>query len=333
MTRVTRIATLALVLAMSCSATFAADHGDDPALRFDTRLDVNDLYAFQSPSNADNTVIIMTVGPAAGVLGPSTFHPSAKFDIIIDNNGDARGDIRYRVRFGNPDTNNSQTVSIERRVRGGGREMSAGVTGEDINLTGAGGTCHCAIKDDPFFFNLVGFRTFNLAAPANNFFFGLNTMSITLEVPSSSLTGDTSNIGVICRTLRGFSKQDRMGRPAINTVLIPGTRKSEFNRGNPRRDNMDFRGDVVTNLLALGNDQATADALADFLLPDVLTIDTASTDGFPNGRRLEDDVIDIELGLLTGNAITTDNVDNDSTFLNTFPYIGDANTNLFPIGN
>ncbi|MBM82664.1 MAG: hypothetical protein CMJ78_19040 [Planctomycetaceae bacterium] len=328
------LATLSLLLTLCVYGTaFSADHGDDPALRFDTRLDINDLYAFQSPSNADNTVIIMTVGPAAGVLGPSTFHPNAKFDIFVDNNGDARGDIRFRVRFGQVGEDGSQPVGIERRVRGGGRETATGTTGANISLPGDGGTLLCDIQDDPFFFNLIGFRTFTLGVPGQNFFRGLNTMSIALEVPSSSLTDGDSNIGVYCRTLRGFTKQDRMGRPAINTVLIPGTKKSDFNTGNPRRDQMDFRQDMVNNLLALGNDQATADGLADFLLPDILTIDTSSTAGFPNGRRLEDDVIDIELGLLTGNAVTTDGVDNDSTFTDTFPYIGAANQNLFPIGN
>ena len=34
------------------------------------------------------------------------------------------------------------------------------------------------------------------------------------------------------------------------------------------------------------------------LLPDVLTFDQSSTDGFLNGRQLADDVIDAELGLL-----------------------------------
>jgi hypothetical protein len=50
--------------------------------------------------------------------------------------------------------------------------------------------------------------------------------------------------------------------------------------------------------------------------------------GFPNGRRLSDDVLDIELkvleGALTGakTDVFTDKVDaNDVPFLNTFPYV------------
>jgi hypothetical protein len=51
------------------------------------------------------------------------------------------------------------------------------------------------------------------------------------------------------------------------------------------------------------------------------------TSGFPNGRRLADDVIDIALQVVEGELIGTPNdlgdaVDeNDVTFRNTFPYV------------
>jgi hypothetical protein len=57
----------------------------------------------------------------------------------------------------------------------------------------------------------------------------------------------------------------------------------------------------------------------------VLTIDTSSSDGFLNGRRLQDDVIDAELGLVTNGALTSDCVDsNDAVFSTTFPYLAPA---------
>ena len=61
------------------------------------------------------------------------------------------------------------------------------------------------------------------------------------------------------------------------------------------------------------------------LLPDILTFNTSSSAGFLNGRRLADDVIDTELSVISNGAITTDCVANDSTFSNTFPYLGAAN--------
>jgi hypothetical protein len=48
-------------------------------------------------------------------------------------------------------------------------------------------------------------------------------------------------------------------------------------------------------------------------------IDTSSSAGSLNGRRLSDDVIDAELSLITNGKITGDCVANDSTSSNTFP--------------
>ena len=127
-----------------------------------------------------------------------------------------------------------------------------------------------------------------------------------------------------------------MGRPAINTVFIPNnvfepagsepSQKNAFNAGKPRKDQKDFRGEVVDTLeIFYGSGSSTAQALADFLLPDILTVDTSSAAGFPNGRGLADDVIDIELGLVTNGAVTTDCVGNDSAFIATFPYLAPKN--------
>ncbi len=65
--------------------------------------------------------------------------------------------------------------------------------------------------------------------------------------------------------------------------------------------------------------------MADILLPDILTVDFSSNAGFLNGRQLVDDVIDIELGIVTNGAVTTDCVNNDSAFPGTFPYLAPAN--------
>ena len=74
------------------------------------------------------------------------------------------------------------------------------------------------------------------------------------------------------------------------------------------------------------DDAAAVDALADFLLPDILTTDTASPTAFPNGRALADDVIDTELVLITEALITTDCVDaNDNSFSASFPYLAPPN--------
>ena len=153
-----------------------------------------------------------------------------------------------------------------------------------------------------------------------NFFRGLNTLAIALELPRSFF--GTNNIGVWARTSLAETgvQVDRMGRPAINTVFIPSAMKDAFNFANPINDQALFRDAFTATARALGNSEARANFLADFLLPDIMSINTASTDGFPNGRRLQDDVIDIELNLISNGALTSDCVANDSTFRTTFPY-------------
>ena len=49
-------------------------------------------------------------------------------------------------------------------------------------------------------------------------------------------------------------------------------------------------------------------------MPDILTFDYSSSAGFLNGRRLQDDVIDIELNLVTNGKVTGDGVGPHTTF-------------------
>src|SRR5437867_2207207 len=86
-----------------------------------------------------------------------------------------------------------------------------------------------------------------------------------------------------------------------------------------------FRSNVIGTLEALGGYSASAaGAIADILLPDVLTYTVGTKAAGPlNGRAPADDVIDVELGLVTQGAITTDCV-GPHTYLSTFPYLGVA---------
>ncbi len=96
-------ATIALLMAFPFASALGADHLDAPLASADGRVDINDLYVFSSPTNPDNAVLIMTVNPVAGVLSPTTFHPKAKYEFLIDDDGDAKPDQKYTVKFGKPD--------------------------------------------------------------------------------------------------------------------------------------------------------------------------------------------------------------------------------------
>ena len=328
---------LMLLFGLVAAPTLAADHLDAPGLTppgGDTRLDITDVYAFQSPSNPGNTVLVMGVNPLAGVLNDGTFRSGAAYEFKIDSNGDAKEDLTFKATFSAPDASLQQGVTLRKiPAQGGGSVLTKGQTGQNISIQG-GGSLRAGVFDDPFFFDLNAFLAVDFCNPGENFFTGLNISAIVLEVPSSWLGG--SNIGVWARTVLNEKQIDRMGRPAINTVFIPNnpfepsgtepSQKNAFNAGKPRSDQRDFRSEVVDTLeIFYGAGSADAQALADFLLPDILTVDTSSSAGFPNGRGLADDVIDIELGLVTNGAVTSDCVANDSAFSSSFPYLAPAN--------
>ena len=164
----------------------------------------------------------------------------------------------------------------------------------------------------------------------------------------------------------------RLGNPLINELVIPLDQKDKFNRTQPQDDLANFgryalnpfpaaalnqlfelgiketgRTDIVQALLTgipgltqIGTKPAPADTLklnlgvppataASHTRFGVIGGDTA---GFPNGRRLEDDVVDITLRVVGGYLVPAseggkklplgDGVDrNDQDFLARFPYV------------
>lgn len=330
---------LVLVFGLVAVPTRAADHLDAPGLTSpggDNRLDLTDVYVFQSPSNPNNTVLIMGVNPLAGVNNNGTFRSGAAYDFKIDSNGDAKEDLTYRLRFGTPNGSLVQQVTLFQEGGAGGdndNPIARGRTGQTITIPG-GGMLRAGVFDDPFFFDLNAFLAVDFCNPGENFFNGLNISAIVLEVPSSWL--GSNNIGVWARTVLNEKQIDRMGRPAINTVFIPNnpfepsgsepSQKNAFNAGRPAADQRNFRGEVVDTLeIFYGAGNPTVSALANILLPDILTVDTSNPAGFLNGRGLTDDVIDAELNLVTNGAVTTDCVGNDSAFPGSFPYLAPKN--------
>jgi hypothetical protein len=159
----------------------------------------------------------------------------------------------------------------------------------------------------------------------------------------------------------------RLGNPLVNEVVIPIGQKDRFNRTQPKDDAKNYgkyvlnpelakvmnllfdlkapetnRTDIVTALLTgvpgatqiNGAKSAAADTLKINLgvppttsNPNRFGYIAGDNAGFPDGRRLSDDVTDIELrviaGFLKGNKVPVgDGVDqNDVPFLDSFPYV------------
>jgi Domain of unknown function (DUF4331) len=171
-----------------------------------------------------------------------------------------------------------------------------------------------------------------------------------------------------------FQQVSRLGNPLVNEVMTPIGKKDYWNSVNPWQDNQFLpifldpdiarrvsqlypvmhtppapRKDLVSVILTgIPGLTYTGPVEADLLRLNMAQLPTAKVGqgnrlgllggdlaGFPNGRRLEDDVIDIMLRALVGGTIFTpaynhapnntigDGVDhNDVPFLPTFPYVG-----------
>src|SRR5215469_2610189 len=72
----------------------------------DQRLDLCDLYAFQSPNAPSRTVIILNANPNADAL-----HPDAIYRLNIDNDGDLLTDVALSYVFSKPQ-NGKQTFDV-----------------------------------------------------------------------------------------------------------------------------------------------------------------------------------------------------------------------------
>ena len=184
-------------------------------------------------------------------------------------------------------------------------------------------------------------------------FAGYNVKSIALSIPKPLLQGSAGNIigveGVTMRrtpriiTGKGeavgagrYVNVDRMGVPAINVALIPLARKNEYNSASPVDDaNGRFANSIIGTLTALGTNRQNINLLAGIavLNGDYLRLDLSKSNtgpgggnnagnGFPNGRRLGDDVIDTILFVVTNGVVTAgDHVNgNDVPRTDTFPY-------------
>ena len=188
---------------------------------------------------------------------------------------------------------------------------------------------------------------------ARDTFAGYNILAIALRVPVASIKGAGNIVGldVLSRRPAAPSNKkpkkgqiggqlvqvDRMGNPAVNVALIPFNRKDEYNAATTVNDAAgQFAADITATLTALGTNTTNINTLAsiaitngDFVRLNVTTSNTGAQGGmnigagFPNGRRLTDDVIDTLLNVITNGALTTgDQVNgNDVQFGNSFPFL------------
>lgn len=346
-------AALAMVVLTVGAAPFlasGADHLESPNAKANTALDITDIYAFDA-ANASKTVLVVNVNPLAGVVSGTKFATNGEYRINVDKTGDAVADDVYRITFANGGPDGKQTVTLRRN----GSTLLRGTTGNTSNAGGA--KLFAGVRDDPFFFDLASFLRWRdpdgdgaytytgpTAFDGVDFFAGTNVSSIVLEIPDAWLG---ASAGVWATTHRNGSLVDRMGKPALATVFMNPfggeDQKDPYNQTAPSADVATWGGQF-TAVLDVFNSTPTAEAITGLLLPDVLHLDvgnlgTSTGASFTgdkagnilNGRTLAEDVIDLELFVVTGGlegtaVLSTDGVDaNDRAFPGTFPYLAPRN--------
>jgi hypothetical protein len=216
------------------------------------------------------------------------------------------------------------------------------------------------LTDDPFFFDIPAFGRFVASVRAGtpnpsvfqrgrDSFAGYNTLAIAFSIPVSLLRNGGNQIGLSCDTQRhspqiynsrtgevtGFGRWvnvDREGIPAVNVALVPFNSKNAYNAANTIDDaNGRFAPGIISTLDLFGTNATFKAILASVAVNrgDILRLDLTKPNtgtnpeaSFPNGRRLQDDVIDILLTLVNNGNTLGDNVNaNDMPFRTTFPFL------------
>lgn len=182
----------------------AADHLDPPARvditvtpGLDQAADIADVYAWhQGTGTSARLVTILTfAGPNEPIAGQATpCDPDVLYSIHI-NNGSTQFDIR--ARFAEDDVGNCFVQLAG--VPGAGAGTFEGPTDRPFRRRGV--DVFAGLRDDPFFFDLTGFRqtlTSGTIMMINDrdFFSGKNTSALVLEFPLGAVspTGETLDI-------------------------------------------------------------------------------------------------------------------------------------------
>jgi hypothetical protein len=309
-----------------------ADHTDVPGM--DPRTDITDLFIFQKPRSLTRSILILNVNPFAPTQA-STFDPEASYEFKIDTNADAQAEIAFHILFA-WSGDGRQTASVYRAADAAAR--GAGPVGDvvvhaapvsfdsGVPVTTEGAyRFYAGLRSDPWFADVEGILN-NFQVTGQDFFAGKNVFGIVLEVPNSAL-GPNSQIGVWARTMipvhGALSQVDQMGRPLINALFNPAEEDRRiFNHTPPAQQRAIFLPKFVASLQAFGYAEVEATRVATQLLPDILPYEYAVAPGYPNGRQLTDDMLDIMLTLATNGEVTTDRVGPHTDILDDFPYLG-----------
>lgn len=225
---------VALTRGPSPDSSTAASHREAPLISQDPTVDVTDLYAFVSPDKPDTVTLIADWIPfEEPSAGPNwySFAKNARYEINVDNTGDAQADVTYRFTFRDASTGFGPLGCISgpcqvytlTQIKGGHAKVLAknvavgpnnigpgftpgypSVMSSEVNSLSNGGLVFVGQADDPFFgdigaaFDKVTIRNdFGSKGGGKDTFAGYNVHVTALQLPKSELRGASGDtIGV-----------------------------------------------------------------------------------------------------------------------------------------
>ena len=179
---------LAALLVVPGQLALTADHFDSPprtdplvSPRPDVAADIADVFAFY---DATNVYIAVTFHNLNG-----TYDRDLLYGLNISTSPPASSsDVQIRWRFGPATNGTGNGISIE-NVPG----VSGAIVGPvEAILSKDGVRAYAGLRDDPFFFDLQGFRETRAMGTIRfsnqrNFFRNANDIAVVLEIPRSRL--------------------------------------------------------------------------------------------------------------------------------------------------
>jgi hypothetical protein len=364
----------ALLLTGIPTPAMAADHRDSPVVDDDPAADINDVYMFRDPNDSTKLVLVLSTYPLEDARFATSYQydPDVVFQIGFDLTGKGSFGRAVTAKFG-PLSNGAGSLQTFTVTLPGGKTVTGNVTQPTIQspeptptiTTKDGITVFAGPRDDPFFFDLIGFNRVVAKINATSVnggkgtadptlfthvdaFAGFNVQALVIEAPIADFVGATKKFGIAAFSYRKlgpkiradarqekidgvtYQSVDRMGNPAVNTAFITPSLKDGFNTALPKNDAANYGSVVTATLKKFGTNKANTAILASVVFPDTLKLDLTKADGFPNGRKLTDDVIDTELQLAFNQPLGGsfgDGVDkNDRPFLAKFPFVANPHT-------
>lgn len=201
-------AVFAAALLVPGATNRAADHLDpptrtDPALDPvpDIPADIADIFAWHS---ADTVKVIVTFGGPSALTQPASYDRDVLYRILVSTAAPAdTPEIVIRARFGRGQGANEWGVRIE-----GVPGVTGAIEGPvETTLVKDGVRARAGLFDEPFFFDLQGFRETRSTGTirfvnTRNFFDGNNDTALVLEIPRDRFAGASMPLGFWTTTSR-----------------------------------------------------------------------------------------------------------------------------------